>query len=189
MSSNNTINNLNSHGRSAENLYSPTELQLYLIYKQILPWRCVTWGPNNTQGVSFIVFLSMATLAHRHKTSPAMLRATTKVVFYIYSYCDLHSHINMLYFCQWITGGSMILRNTGTHLTRKNTVSWPRTLQYELPWSAIKGKTPNTWDEMVHTSGWGNSSATWEGWHLLSRETEHGHHCSGQQHIFLTPAW
>jgi len=85
-------------------------------------------------------------------------------MFYTYSYCDLHTHNTMLYFCQWITGGSTILRNTGTHLTRNNIVSWPRTLQYKLPWSAIKGETPNTWKEIVHISGWGNLSATWKGW-------------------------
>jgi len=52
-----------------------------------------------------------------------MLRETIKVVFCTYSYRDLHSHINKLYFCQWKTGGGTILRNTGTHLTHKNTVS------------------------------------------------------------------
>lgn len=151
MFSNNIITELNFHGISAGSLYSPTVLPTYLIYKQILPWRCAIRGPNNTQGVSFIISLRLAALAHRHKMSPAMLRAKIKEMLYTYSFCDLHSHNTMLYFCQWITGGSTILRNTGKHLTRNNTVSWPQNIMVRnYPRSAIRGKTPETWEEMVH---------------------------------------
>ena len=168
VSSDNITNNLNFHSISAGSPYSPTALHLYLIYKQILPCTCVIWGPNNnTQGVSSIISLSKAALAQRHRMSPTMLRATIKVMFYIYSYCDLHSDNTTLYFSHWTTGDSTIFWNTGTDLTCNNTVSWPRTLTFELPCTAIEGQTPNTWVETVHIPGWGNLTATWKRLHLL----------------------